>query len=340
MVDPGINGQTSLVSVIIVNYNGKSFLDKCMGSLLRQSYPAVEITMVDNGSADGSVAYLKERYPGVKVIENRENLGFAVANNIGIRAAKGELIATLNNDTEAAPRWLEELVKAMLSDESVGMCASKMLRMDDPTVIDSTGICVSRSGACWDRGMFEKDNGQYEVPDEVFGPCAGAALYRKAMLDETGPFDDDFVSYMEDTDLAFRGRLAGWKCRYVPGAVVYHVHGGTAGYVSDYTVYYGNRNIVWYPVKDFPAGLLLTSLPFIIGRSLGVIPYYIINGHGITILRAKLDAIRGIPSMLHKRRAAAGNSDINKFIKTWADMKKSPKAYIKPAGGDLTNKTK
>ena len=333
MVDPGINGQTPLVSVIIVNYNGKSFLDKCIGSLLRQSYLALEILMVDNGSVDGSVAYVKERYPGVRVIENDKNLGFAAANNIGIRAAKGTLIATLNNDTEAAAGWLDGLVKAMLADESVGMCASKMLRMDDPSVIDSTGICVSRSGACWDRGMLEKDRGQWDTPDEVFGPCAGAALYRKAMLDETGLFDDDFVSYMEDTDLAFRGRSAGWKCCYVPGAVVYHVHGGTAGYVSDYTVYYGNRNIVWYPVKDFPMSLLLTSLPFIIGRSLGVIPYYIKNGHGITILRAKADAIKGIPKMLGKRRG--GKNNVGRFIRTWADIKKPPAGHIKPPASKI-----
>jgi GT2 family glycosyltransferase len=331
MVNPG-NTDRPMVSVIVVNYNGKAFLDKCLGSLSRQAYPAVEVLVVDNGSSDGSVAFVREMYPQVNVIENGENLGFAKANNVGIRAARGELIATLNNDTEVVPGWLGELARAMLSDDGVGMCASKMLRMDDPTVIDSTGICVSRSGACWDRGMFEKDRGQHEKIEEVFGPCAGAALYRKAMLDEVGLFDEEFVSYMEDTDLAFRGRLAGWKCLYVPKAVVYHVHGGTAGYVSPYTVYYGNRNIVWYPLKDFPLPLLLTSLPFMLGRSLAVIPYYVLKGHGVTIFRAKADALWGIPKVLGKRRQA-GKGDINKFIRTWADIKKPPEAYIKADGG-------
>jgi len=177
-------------------------------------------------------------------------------------------------------------------------------------------------------GALREDEGQYDTPAEVFGPCAGAALYRKAMLDEVGLFDEDFVSYMEDADLAFRGRLAGWKCLYVPEAVVYHVHGGTAGYVSDYTVYYGNRNIVWYALKDFPPGLLLTSLPFIVGRSLGVIPYYVLKGQGAAILRSKWDALAGAPRMLGKRRKA-GKGDINKFIRTWADIKKPPEAYIK-----------
>ncbi|HTX43647.1 MAG TPA: glycosyltransferase family 2 protein [Methanocella sp.] len=321
-----------LASVIVVNYNGKQYLKRCMDALLRQTYPSLEVILVDNGSSDGSAEYVKGSYPSVRTVEAAENLGFARGNNVGIRAARGEFIATLNNDTEAAPGWLEALVGAMAADEGVGMCASKMLRMDDPTLIDSTGICVSRSGACWDRGMFQKDVGQFEAAEEVFGPCAGAALYRKSMLDAVGLFDEDFVSYMEDTDLAFRCRLAGWKCRYVPGAVVYHVHGGTAGYVSPYTVYYGNRNIVWYPLQDFPLPLLLTSLPFIVGRSLAVIPYYVLKGHGVTILRAKLDALLGIPKALGKRRHG-GNGDINKFIRTWADIKKPPEAYIKADGG-------
>jgi len=320
-----------LASVIVVNYNGKQYLKRCLDALLCQTYPNVEVILVDNGSGDGSVDFVRAIYPSVKVIENGSNLGFAPANNVGIRAARGELIATLNNDTGAAPEWLEALASEMISDDSVGMCASRMLRMDDPTIIDSTGICISRSGACWDRGAFEKDEGQYDTPAEVFGPCAGAALYRKAMLDEVGLFDEDFVSYMEDTDLAFRGRLAGWKCRYVPEAVVYHVHGGTAGYVSDYTVYYGNRNIVWYALKDFPPGLLLTSLPFIVGRSLGVIPYYVLKGQGAAILRSKWDALMGTPKMLGKRRKS-GKGDINKFIRTWADIKKPPEAYIKAEG--------
>ncbi|BAI60319.1 putative glycosyltransferase [Methanocella paludicola SANAE] len=321
-----------LASVIVVNYNGKQYLKRCLDALLDQTYRNVEVILVDNGSGDGSVDFVRSNYHTVQIIDNVKNLGFAPANNVGIRAARGELIATLNNDTMAAPGWLEALAGEMISNERVGMCASKMLRMDDPTIIDSTGICISRSGACWDRGMFEKDEGQYEAVVEVFGPCAGAALYRKSMLDEIGLFDEDFFSYMEDTDLAFRGRLAGWKCRYVPNAIVRHVHGGTAGYVSDYTVYYGNRNIVWYALKDFPPGLLVTSLPFIAGRSMGVIPYYVLKGHGKTILRAKWDALTGAPKMLRKRRKAKKN-DINKFIRTWADIKKPPEAYVKAEGG-------
>jgi GT2 family glycosyltransferase len=217
-----------LVSVVIVNYNGLKFLEKCLAAALGQTYPAFEVLLVDNGSSDGSVSFVRERFPAVKVIETGRNLGFAAGNNAGIRAAKGDLIATLNNDTEVTPGWLTALVRPMVADPSVGMCASKMLLMREPGVIDSTGIEISRSGACWDRGMFEPDDGRYGIADEIFGPCAGAALYRKKMLDEVGLFDEDFFTYMEDVDLAFRGNLAGWKCMYAPAAIVYHYHGGTA----------------------------------------------------------------------------------------------------------------
>ncbi len=320
-----MNKKNLLVSVIIVNYNGSVYLDECISSLLAQTYPAIEIIFVDNGSSDGSCEYVKKNFPSVKIIANDENLGFAKGNNIGIKAAKGELIATLNNDTKVTSRWLEELVDAINFDANVGMCASKMLFMKNAEFINSTGICISRSGACWDRGMFERDNGQYESTSEVFGPCAGAAMYRKSMLEDIGLFDEDFYAYMEDVDLAFRGRLRGWKCLYVPEAVVYHVHGGTAGYVSDYTVYYGNRNIIWNCVKNYPTRLLVTSLPWIVGRNLAVIPYYIMKGHGRTIIKSKIDAIKGISKILAKRsECLVAEDEIYKYMKTWSEIPMPP----------------
>lgn len=313
-----------LISVVIVNYNRRCFLEKCLASLLAQTYPKIEIILVDNGSFDGSIDYVRKDFPSVKIIANKKNLGFAKGSNIGIKEARGELIATLNNDTEVTSQWLEELVNAMNSDERVGMCASKMLFMKNPGMINSTGICISRSGVCWDRGIFETDTGQYELMEEVFGPCAGAALYRKTMLSEIGLFDEDFYAYMEDTDLAFRGRLAGWKCLYVPDAIVYHVHGGTGGFESDYTIYYGNRNVTWTPIKDFPPLLLISSLPWIIVRNIGVIPYYVIKGHGKAVIRAKIDAIKGIPMMLAKRSfCRVYESEIRRFVGTCA-KKRSP----------------
>jgi len=314
-----MNRSIPLVSVIVVNYNGKVFLKKCLSSLSSQSYPDIEIIFVDNGSSDGSANYVRKEFPFVKILEIKKNLGFAKGNNTGIKEARGELIATLNNDTEVTSRWLEELVRAMKTDPGIGMCASKMLFMDRTDMIQSTGLTVSRSGVCWDRGIYETDNGQYGSVEEIFGPCAGAALYRKRMLEEIGLFDEDFHAYLEDTDLAFRGRLSGWKCMYVPKAVVYHYHGGTAGFETDYTIYYANRNILWNTIKNFPLGVLISCLPWIIGRNIAVVPYYIIKGHGTAILRSKIDAIKGIPKMLARRsRSHVHEKEIKKFLRTWA----------------------
>ena len=310
-----------LISVIVLNYNGKGFLDGCLSSLASQTYSDFEVIVVDNGSRDGSPEYVKENYPWVRLAKNDENLGFAGGTNVGIRAAKGEFVITLNNDSRADSRFIEELIKPM-ADPEVGVCAAKMLFPDGR--INSAGICISRSGAAWDRGMFEPDRGQYEFVEEVFGACAGAALYRREMLDEIGLFDEDFFLYLEDVDLAFRARLAGWKCLYVPGARVIHHHGGTAGVGSDLAVYYGNRNIVWYPIKDFPFRLLITSLPFIVARNLAVIPYYALRGQGGVILKSKLDALKGVVKMMEKRKDVVRRADysqINRFVEIWGRMK-------------------
>ncbi|WP_286878091.1 glycosyltransferase family 2 protein [Methanosaeta sp. UBA458] len=310
-----------LISVIVLNYNGKGFLNSCLSSLASQTYSDFEVIVVDNGSRDGSPEYIEENYPWVRLAKNEENLGFAGGTNVGIRAAKGEFIITLNNDSRADSRFIEELIKPM-ADPEVGVCAAKMLFPDGR--INSAGICISRSGAAWDRGMFEPDRGQYEFVEEVFGACAGAALYRREMLDEIGLFDEDFFLYLEDVDLAFRARLAGWKCLYVPGARVIHHHGGTAGVGSDLAVYYGNRNIVWYPIKDFPFRLLITSLPFIVARNLAVIPYYALRGQGGVILKSKLDALKGVVKMMEKRKDVVRRADysqINRFVEIWGRMK-------------------
>lgn len=308
-----------LVSVIIVNYNKKNYLDKCLSSLSTQTYRPLEVILVDNGSADGSVDFTRENFPRTRILRMRENVGFAKANNAGIAAAKGRLIATLNNDTEVMPGWTSEMVRGIASDDRIGMCASKMLFMDTPGIINSTGVMVSRSGACWDRGMSEPDVGQYESEEEVFGPCAGAAMYRREMLEEAGAFDEDFVAYMEDADLAFRGRMAGWKCLYVPRAVVYHKGSGTAGYMSDYSIYYGNRNIIWNYIKNYRGLLFVTCLPWAVCRNLAVIPYYAVKGFGVTIVRSKVDAIKLLPRMMIKRwYNRPASADVKRYLHTWA----------------------
>jgi GT2 family glycosyltransferase len=212
----------------------------------------------------------------------------------------------------------------MVQDPSVGMCASKMVFPDGR--INSTAICISRSGAAWDRGGGESDHGQYNSAEEMFGPCAGAALYRRSMLDEIGLFDEDFFLYMEDVDLAFRARLSGWKCWYVPMARVVHIHGGTAGFRSDISIYYGNRNLGWYVVKNFPIRTLLLSGPWIITRNCADIPYYILCGKGQTIVRAKFGMMKGFLSMVRKRKGINRRvpaREIEKWIHVWCRASRS-----------------
>lgn len=308
-----------VVSVVVVNYNGRHLLEDCFRSLTQQSYRNYEIILVDNGSKDDSISFMKEHYPNVRIVQLSSNNGFAGGTNAGIKKAKGEFILTLNNDTCVFSDFMEKLIQPMMREPAVGMCASKMISPDKK--INSTGICLSRSGAAWDRGGFEQDNGQYDHEEEVFGPCAGAALYRKTMLDEIGLFDEDFFLYMEDVDLAFRARLAGWKCMYAPEARVIHKHGGTVGYQSDLSIYYGNRNLLWYVVKNFPTWTFLFSSPWIIGRFCGVIPYYLLQGKQKTIIKAKIDAMKGLRIMAGKRKTIkkiVSDSEINRWIQTWS----------------------
>jgi GT2 family glycosyltransferase len=308
-----------LISIIIVNFNGLRFLEPCLTSVTRQSYKKFEIIFVDNGSSDGSAGFIREHYPSAKIVETGKNLGFAGGTNAGIRLAQGEWILTLNNDTIVDPHFLEEIQKPFLQDPRTGMCGCKLVLPDGR--INSTAICLSRSGAAWDRGMGEIDTGQYDTPDEIFGPCAGAALFRRSMLDEIGLFDEDFFLFMEDVDLAFRARLSGWKCRYVPTARVVHIHGGTAGFKSDISIYYGNRNLVWYVVKNYPVRTLLLSSPWIIGRNCADIPYYFLKGQGLTIIRVKIDILKGIVTMMKKRRKikkTVPDAAIEKWIQMWS----------------------
>ena len=312
-----------LISIVIVNFNGLRYLGPCLSSLGIQSYEPCEIILVDNGSLDGSAGYVRTHFPGVILVETGINRGFAGGTNAGIKEAHGEFILTLNNDTIADTKFLENIVKPMIADSRIGMCASKMLFPDGR--INSTGICISRSGAAWDRGIFEADTGQYEDESEVFGPCAGAALYRRAMLDEIGLFDEDFFLYMEDVDLAFRARRAGWLCRYIPAAQVIHIHGGTSGINSEISVYYGNRNLLWYVIKNFPVRTLLICLPWIIGRNCGDIPFYIHQGRWRAIFRAKFDSVKGIRTMWRKRKIHEHDiprEEIEKWIHIWS--KKHP----------------
>jgi len=268
----------SLASIIILNFNGKKFLKDCFKSLRNQTYQNFEIILIDNGSTDDSVEFIKKKFPEIKIILNKENLGFAYANNQGFKIAKGKYFITLNNDTKTDEKWLENLILVAENDNKIGMVASKILSLKNPSLIDSVGVEICLNGMSRGRGRIEIDNGQYDRVEEILLPSACAALYRKKMLEEIGFFDDKFFAYCEDTDLGIRGRIAGWKAFLAPNAIVYHYYSGTAGKYSPLKAFLVERNHFWLVIKNFPLKLIL-FYPFF------TFWYYILHFYGILINR-------------------------------------------------------
>lgn len=250
---------------MVVNWNRKELLRACLDSLERQGEVASEVIVVDNGSADGS-AEMAETEFSVRVIRNRENRGFCAANNQGIAAAQGEFVALINNDAEAAQGWLAALHRACSSAPDIGMAASKVLVWEDPGRIDKAGHLIFPDGQNRGRGSGATDCGQYDCEEEVLWPDGCAALYRKAMLDEIGGFDEDFFAYGDDAELGLRARIAGWRCIYTPQAVVRHHRGSTLGKDSVRRLELIERNRLLLAVKLFPWSLLLLNPLFFAAR--------------------------------------------------------------------------
>ena len=242
------------LSVVIPNWNGKRYLGPCLESLEKQTFAALEVIVVDNGSSDGSTDYITRAFPKVKLIALRQNRGFTGACNIGMEAAVGEYVALLNNDTEVDAGWAAAIVCAFASHPEAGMIASKMLLYEKRDCFHACGDTFGIDGRAGNRGVWEKDRGQYDRCEFVFGACGGAAAYRKSMLDEIGRLDDDFFFLLEDVDLAWRAQLAGYKALYLPSAVVYHHLSASGGGAT--ASYYDGRNSIWLLVKNMPGGLL------------------------------------------------------------------------------------
>lgn len=246
-------GGTSLVSVIVPNWNGGDFLRLSLESIRNQTYEPIEAIVVDDASTDGSADLVRVEFPEMDLVCLPRNSGFAHAANTGIRRAHGAVIALLNNDAVAAARWIEELVTALGRHPEAGSAASKMLLWDRRDVINSAGDVFRRCGVPDSRGVWEPDRGQYDQEGEVFGACGGALACRRAMLDDIGLFDERFFMYCEDVDLAFRAQLAGYRCVYAPGAVVWHRLSASGG--GTLASYQCGRNFVWLLARDVPGAV-------------------------------------------------------------------------------------
>ncbi len=244
-----------LVSVIVANWNGQRFLRNCLVAVLGQEYENIEVIVSDNGSTDSSLELLKE-FPGVKLIENGINIGFAEANNVAIRSSRGEYIATLNPDTEPDSEWVASLVSAATQKQSAGSLASKVLFMEEPNRIGSAGEMILPTGDVMGRGFYWRDAGQYEVEEEVFGTTAGAGFYRRRALQNVGLFDSNLFTWYEDVDLSWRLRKAGWKSYYIPKAVVRHYQSGSMDERNQTKLFYLHRNKLYVVLKNYPLALL------------------------------------------------------------------------------------
>ncbi len=239
------------VALVIPNWNGRGWLEGCLGSVAAQSHRPDQVIVVDNGSTDGSREWLAERWPGVRVIAHAENLGFAVAANRGIEAADAEAVALVNTDVELAPEWLERMLAALEGGGDVAAVACKMVDLERPDRLYDTGDILRRDGVCEQRGRFHEDVGRYEQAGEVFAACAGAALYRRDAVRAVGGFDESFFAYLEDVDLGLRLRLAGWRCSYEP-VEARHAGGGSSGRLARPVAGWVARNTLLLVVKAFP----------------------------------------------------------------------------------------
>lgn len=297
-------------AVIITNLNGQDLLPDCLSSLDRQTLRPAEVVVVDNGSTDRSLKLLASDFPWVHVVPLPENVGFARANNIGIEHTTSDRVALLNNDTVVDRDWLAELNAALDRHADVGSCASKMLNYDNPQVVDSAGDLLGVARA-FNRGHGQPVGTAFDEGSLVFGACAGAALYRRSMLEHIGLLDEYFVTNLEDADLSFRAQLAGYKCLYVPKAVVYHKRGATKRRVG-WTGFYTERNNRLFWFKSAPWQLIAANLlPFVLNELRFWRRCLVSTRRGMPLLsRDQLKRnllvygalIRAVPYVLHARR--------------------------------------
>ncbi len=293
-----------LVSVVIPNWNGREFLPACLDSLRAQTYPHIEVILADNASVDGSPEMVEEHYPEVRVLRLPENRGFTGACNAGLRAAGGEIAVLLNNDTEVAPDWVEQVVGAFERHPEAGMVASKMLLYDRRDTLHTAGDFYRVDGRAGNRGVWQRDSERFSREEYVFGACGGSAAYRRAMLDAVGLLDEDFFFSMEDVDLAWRAQLAGWRCIYAPRAVVYHRLAATGGDVT--ASFYDGRNMLWVIAKNYPGPLLRRYWWAVVRAQAGLAWEALKAWRGRAArarLRGMLAGLVRLPRALRKRRS-------------------------------------
>lgn len=290
-------------TIILVTWNAGNHLNRCLFALSKQTRMRFEIVIIDNGSTDESFTSLSSwDFVPRTIRQLKTNLGFAVANNLGAHLANGKWIILLNADAYPEPDWLENLLKAAEQNPQFNFFSSRQIQYNSPHLLDGAGDEYHVSGLAWRRYYNHMQSAYGLQQEEVFGACAAAAMYRREDFLHVGGFDEDYFSYFEDVDLSFRLRLAGGRCLYVPEAVVHHVGSASTGKLSDFVVYYGHRNLVWAFIKDMPGLLFWLYLPLHLAMNLFFLISFVFKGKGRAIFKAKWDAVRGIPSVMKKRK--------------------------------------
>ncbi len=298
---PVVNG---LLSVVIPNWNGAHFLPPCLDSLRAQRDAEIEVIVADNASHDTSRALLRERYSWVRLVGLPVNRGFTGACNAGMAFARGEFIALLNNDTEVEAGWAAAVIAAFRQHPEAGSIASKMLLYNARDTLHTAGDFYTTDGRAGNRGVWQPDAPPYDQPAEVFSACGGSAVYRRAMLDEIGLLDDQLFFLLEDVDLGWRARLAGWRCLYTPDAVVYHHLSATGGGVT--ASFYDGRNSLWVLARNMPGPLLRQhALPIALRQArIALEAARAWRGAAARArLRGMLAGLVGLPRQLGRRRA-------------------------------------
>jgi GT2 family glycosyltransferase len=304
--------------VIVVNWNGRHLLADCLDSILYQEDAGLEIIVVDNGSRDGSVEFLGSRYAGkIRLIELPSNEGWSGGNNKGIESARGEYVLLLNNDTCLGSGFFSRLREGILRHPGAGMYATKILDYYDRSVIDNTGHVIYMDGTARGRGRRKKDAPGNDREEEVLCPSGAAGVYRREIFERVGPIDDVYFTYGEDAELGLRARRAGYKCFFIPSAVLYHKYSASSGPYTPMKIYYVERNRIWTVIKIFPWYAVVLSPIFTFARYMVGLAG-LISGKGavgklsenygagdifLSLLKAHGDALKGIPGMLRKRRA-------------------------------------
>ena len=293
------------ISVVIVNWNSGEHLKHCLDSLSHQSMAPDKIFLVDNASSDDSLDLAD--LSNVTLIRLDDNTGFAKANNVAISQCQTRWFATLNPDAQAKPDWIKSLFAGANRFGPSTMFACCQLKQSDQAVYDGTGDVYHVSGLAWRRSYGNALNENVK-PQELFSPCAAAAMYPTEAVRSIGGFDEDYFCYFEDVDLAFRLRHLGLHCEYLPDAVVSHVGYASSGENSPFTLYHGHRNLVWTYFKNMPARLLWKHLLQHIGLSILSIFYYGVKGHTLTMLKAKIHALAEMPNVFRKRKSVMQSS--------------------------------